>query len=697
MTYGQDMFQSWGYKIINHEAGHDISFPESYDGSSSNTHRWIGGWDLMGDILGHAPDYMSWNKWKVGWFDDFDFGCLASDGTAEYNLSPSEAMSDGGLTKKGVVVRTGPTSAIIAELREPVRNDATFVAPAGVPGSSRMCDWGVLLYKLDVTKLNSYGSIQVVDNQPLSTTWGCTRDVDIATLGKGQGDGPTKYEDPDTGTVFEVQSIDDAAGTARLKVTRELTRITGTLSGVAPFTTTLTAFGPPAATFVWDGGATTKTVERTFAAPGTYNVSVTSSNGGTSTKQIKVYAPATGNVALTAPANADTGQTVNVAAALAGQDLTIEAFRAGTKVASGTNSLSYSSTVAAADTIVACAAAGATTCLASGTTLAADNSNLKAVPTTIKTVTWRSVAKNAELWDGMSLAGWSYVGTGSAARNGMTALQGAGGSAANAGVLYYGAREYKDFELSVDYRGAATNSNGGVLLRFPRPTAITDADRSGYQVAILDNGTTATRTGAITQERPALSYATSSATNFKPTREWNTLTITAIGGQITVRLNGVQVSQYNDATRRSGYIGLENAGTGVMYRNVKITDLNQTNTDGSAGGTVPATLALTLGPAAAFGPFTPGMAKTYTASTTATITSTAGDALLSVTGPHHLTNGAFSLPQALQITGVPKTWSAPVSNDVSTIGFSQAIGANDALRTGTYSATATFTLSTTTP
>ena len=183
----------------------------------------------------------------------------------------------------------------------------------------------------------------------------------------------------------------------------------------------------------------------------------------------------------------------------------------------------------------------------------------------------------------------------------MTSLQGAGGSAANAGVLYYGAREYKDFELSVDYRGAATNSNGGVLLRFPKPTAITDADRSGYQVAILDNGTTATRTGAVLQERPALSYATSSATNFKPTREWNTLNITAIGGQITVRLNGVQVSQYNDATRRSGYIGLENAGTGVMYRNVRVREIapdtvaptvtNDVPASIPLGGVVPATFA----------------------------------------------------------------------------------------------------------
>jgi hypothetical protein len=38
-----------------------------------------------------------------------------------------------------------------------------------------------------------------------------------------------------------------------------------------------------------------------------------------------------------------------------------------------------------------------------------------------------------------------------------------------------------------------------------------------------------------------------------------------------------------------------------------------------------------------------------------------------------------------------------VSNDRVTITFSQHVGANDALRTGTYSRALTFTLSTTTP
>ena len=62
-----------------------------------------------------------------------------------------------------------------------------------------------------------------------------------------------------------------------------------------------------------------------------------------------------------------------------------------------------------------------------------------------------------------------------------------------------------------------------------------------------------------------------------------------------------------------------------------------------------------------------------------------------------LVNGAFSLPQPLQGLGVVKTWSAPTSNEAVPVQFTQAIGANDALRTGAYSKTLTFTLSTTEP
>jgi hypothetical protein len=120
-------------------------------------------------------------------------------------------------------------------------------------------------------------------------------------------------------------------------------------------------------------------------------------------------------------------------------------------------------------------------------------------------------------------------------------------------------------------------------------------------------------------------------------------------------------------------------------------------TPGSVGGTVPATLSLTLGGAASFGAFTPGVAGTYTATTTANVISTAGDATLSSSDPGHLANGAFTLPQPLQVAFSKSSWDGPVSNDPVTITFTQPIGANDALRTGTYSKTLTFTLSTTNP
>jgi PKD repeat protein len=148
----------------------------------------------------------------------------------------------------------------------------------------------------------------------------------------------------------------------------------------------------------------------------------------------------------------------------------------------------------------------------------------------------------------------------------------------------------------------------------------------------------------------------------------------------------------------------------------------KTNSPGDVGGSVPATLSLSLGAPATFGNFIPGIARPYDAGTTANVISTAGDATLSVADPSsnatgHLVNGTFSLPSALTAKGSSTkatggafapvggssspttllTYGGPVSNDTATISFQQAIGANDALRTGAYSKTLTFTLSTTTP
>jgi amidase len=135
----------------------------------------------------------------------------------------------------------------------------------------------------------------------------------------------------------------------------------------------------------------------------------------------------------------------------------------------------------------------------------------------------------------------------------------------------------------------------------------------------------------------------------------------------------------------------------------------------TVGGDVPATLALSLGPAATFGPFAIGVAHDYTASTTATVVSSAGDALLSVSdpgavAPGHLVNGTFALAQPLEAkvgdepyapVGAGQQplagWTAPVSHAVAALDFRQSIGADEGLRTGSYAKTLTLTLSTTAP
>jgi hypothetical protein len=93
----------------------------------------------------------------------------------------------------------------------------------------------------------------------------------------------------------------------------------------------------------------------------------------------------------------------------------------------------------------------------------------------------------------------------------------------------------------------------------------------------------------------------------------------------------------------------------------------------------------------------PGVAKTYTAATTATVTSTAGNATLTAAASGPLANGAYTLAQPLQITGVPHAWDGPVASDPVSVGFAQAIGDAEPLRTGTYATTVVFSLSTTAP
>ena len=127
--------------------------------------------------------------------------------------------------------------------------------------------------------------------------------------------------------------------------------------------------------------------------------------------------------------------------------------------------------------------------------------------------------------------------------------------------------------------------------------------------------------------------------------------------------------------------------------------------------------------------FVPATARTYDTAMSASVVSTAGNAILSVTdassqNPGHLVNtngGTFALAQPLQIRAINAAnqatppafqplsetaggavalllYTAPTAGaDNVTIGLRQVIGANDVLRSGNYNKTLTFTVATTAP
>jgi DNA-binding beta-propeller fold protein YncE len=191
------------------------------------------------------------------------------------------------------------------------------------------------------------------------------------------------------------------------------------------------------------------------------------------------------------------------------------------------------------------------------------------------------------------------------------------------------------------------------------------------------------------------------------------------GGVLVAETARDRILHYDAALRPLGTVGsgwtrpagmaLDSSGRLLVadtYAN-RVLRLSPADAEPAAvGGTVPATLALTVG-GGQFGAFVPGVARTYTATVAADVLSTAGDAALTVTDPSadrpgRLVNGAYALAEPLLVAGARlpatvKSWAAPVAHDPVPIALSQAIGANEPLRSGAYAKTLTFTLSTTAP
>jgi M6 family metalloprotease-like protein len=188
-TFGQNIWEwgAFGYRVLAHETGHVFSLPDLYAFEGGETHRYVGGWNLMGTLDGPAPDLFAWEKWKLGWLTDAQVECVGDPGTRRIRLTAVERR--GGT--KLVVVPTGPSSAYVIETRRAIGNDADA------------CSTGVLIYHVDSTVPTGFGPVRVVDATPGDLSEPPCTDLDVATFGRGER--PRAFRDADIGLIVRVK------------------------------------------------------------------------------------------------------------------------------------------------------------------------------------------------------------------------------------------------------------------------------------------------------------------------------------------------------------------------------------------------------------------------------------------------------------------------------------------------------------
>lgn len=187
------------------------------------------------------------------------------------------------------------------------------------------------------------------------------------------------------------------------------------------------------------------------------------------------------------------------------------------------------------------------------------------------------------LFNGRDLAGWQIMGRGGDWRveNGEIVCGGRTGSGPD---WLCTAHQYKDFTLHIEYQMSEDSCNSGVFLR----TSLTGRQsRAGMEMQILGpkggSPTGKNAHGSIYDVVGPLAYPGHGA------KEWNVLQVTCQGRHLTATLNGVLIHDRNlddpaiNAGLRegrkmwqrlpAGYIGLQDHGHVIRFRNIRIKTL----------------------------------------------------------------------------------------------------------------------------
>jgi len=143
-------------------------------------------------------------------------------------------------------------------------------------------------------------------------------------------------------------------------------------------------------------------------------------------------------------------------------------------------------------------------------------------------------------------------------------------------------RQYDDFKLSLEFR-VAPEGNSGIFFRAPHRG---DPAYAGMEIQIIHDGAQKWR-DLRPNQYPGSIYDVQAPSEraSKRANEWQTMVLSCRGPQVKVVLNGQEVVDTNTTyypylyethpglTRRRGYIGLQDHGSKVEFRNIRIKSL----------------------------------------------------------------------------------------------------------------------------
>jgi hypothetical protein len=176
------------------------------------------------------------------------------------------------------------------------------------------------------------------------------------------------------------------------------------------------------------------------------------------------------------------------------------------------------------------------------------------------------------------LIGWQQIGGEDGAwrfRDGILYTEGAGGNWLSTG------RQYDDFDLTLEFR-LSEGANSGLFLRAPHEG---DPAYTGMEIQILDDY--ADRLGSLRGDQYTASIYDVQAVSeraSRPAGQWQKMRIVCRGPRVKVILNGrkvidVDVTDFSHKSdthpgleRRRGYIGLQDHGSFVEFRRIKIRE-----------------------------------------------------------------------------------------------------------------------------